>query len=80
MKVEQKNKIEEIMSGMVCTKGFKCAASGFDHLCRASVNDLENCLTCLDENPHQCPFAVRMGKGHLCYCPLRAFLTKELGK
>jgi hypothetical protein len=80
MKVEHQKKIEEIIAGIVCTKGFKCAVCGFEQLCKASENDLEDCLTCLEEIPDQCPFAVPMGKRHLCYCPLRVYLTKELGK
>lgn len=80
MNEADRKKIDEIMAGMVCTKGFRCAASGFEQLCRACRNDLENCLTCLEEQPDQCPFAVRMGKDHLCYCPLRVYLAKVLGK
>jgi len=80
MNEEHRKKIEEIMAGMVCTKAFKCAACGFEHLCKARDTDIENCLICLDAAPGQCPFAVPMGKRHLCYCPLRVYLAKELGK
>jgi hypothetical protein len=80
MKEEQQKKIEEIIAGMICTKGFKCAECGFEHLCKAHDSGIENCLTCLEEEPGQCPFAVTIGKSHLCYCPLRVYLAKELKK
>jgi hypothetical protein len=80
MNKDQQKKIEEIIAGMVCTKGFKCAACSFENLCKASFTDIEDCLTCLEENPDKCPFAVPVGKEHLCYCPLRAYLAKELKK
>ena len=80
MNEEQQKKIEEIMAAMVCTKGFKCAACSFENLCKASTTDIEDCLACLEAEPGLCPFAVPVGQQHLCYCPLRAYLAKELKK
>jgi hypothetical protein len=80
MNKDQQKKIEEIIAGMVCTKGFKCAACSFENLCKAGDIGIENCLRCLEEEPGLCPFAVPIGERHLCYCPLRVYLAKELGK
>ena len=63
---------------MECPKGFKCAKSGFDKLCRAKDIGLENYLECLEENPDDCPFALSFGYSYMCDCPLRVYLEKKL--
>ncbi len=78
MKDEDRRKVEEIMDGMQCTKNFKCAESGFKHLCSSKDFGVENYLDCLEENPSACPFALSFGYSHLCQCPLRVFLAKKL--
>ena len=35
MKEEDREKIEEIIGRLSCPKNFKCAASGFEDLCKA---------------------------------------------
>jgi len=39
---EHKEKIEQIMSDMTCSKDFECYKSGFDNLCKAKVIGMEN--------------------------------------
>ena len=80
MKDEDRKKIEEIMGGMKCSKNFKCAESGFEHLCRAKDLGLESYLDCLEKKPGECPFALSFGHGFLCQCPLRVYLAKKLKK
>lgn len=80
MKDEDRKKIEEILAGMQCSKNFKCAESGFEHLCRARDFGDEKYLECLEENPWACSFALDFGSGHLCQCPLRVYLAKKLKK
>ena len=80
MKDEDRKKIEEIMAAMQCPKNFKCAESGFEHLCRAQDFGVEKYLDCLEENPSMCSFALPFGHGHLCHCPLRVYLSKKLKK
>jgi hypothetical protein len=58
MKEEDRKKIEEIMAGMKCPKGFSCAESGFTRLCKARDFGLDNYLECLEEDPSRCSFAV----------------------
>jgi hypothetical protein len=68
MKEKDRKKIEEMMAGMKCPKGFKCSASGFEQLCKANDFGLEGYLDCLEKNPRTCPFAISFGHGHLCHC------------
>ena len=44
MDQEKLNKIKEIMGEMTCSKGFKCAASGFQKVCKASDHGVEDVL------------------------------------
>jgi len=78
LKKEEKKKIEEIMGEMSCPKSFQCAESGFEMLCKAKDRGIEGYLDCLDENFYRCSFAVPFGKGYVCKCPLRVYLSKEL--
>jgi hypothetical protein len=80
VKVEDRKKIEEIMHGMKCPKDFKCAKSGFEHLCSATDFGHEKFLKCLEENPWACSFALSFGHAYLCQCPLRVYLFKKLKK
>lgn len=73
-------KIEEIMGGQQCPKGFECYKSGFETLCKAKVVGMESqVLVCLEEHPQKCKFLDLMG-GYLCECPLRIYLAKKLKK
>lgn len=78
MTEEERRKIEEIMAGMQCPKGFQCAALGFEHLCKAEDFGLESFMKCLEENPQDCSFNHPFGHIHLCQCPLRVYLGKKL--
>jgi len=49
MQDEHKQKIDQIMAGMQCSKNFKCAEAGLEHLCRARDFGVEDYLDCLDE-------------------------------
>ena len=80
MKDKDRNKIEEIIGKMQCPKNFKCAESGFEHLCRANDFGAEEYLDCLEENPSGCSFALPFGYRHICQCPLRVYLFKYLKK
>ena len=78
MRDEDRKKIEEIMDGMRCPKGFACAENGFENLCRAEDIGLDKCLQCLEGNPRACPFAMPYGSAHYCQCPLRVYLAQKL--
>ena len=80
MDEETKKRIEEIMGDMQCPNGLRCANGGLEQLCKARDFGLEHYLDCLEENPLECKFALRFGYGHLCRCPARIYIARELGK
>jgi len=75
-----RKKIQKIIDGMSCPKNFKCADNPVENLCRAKDLGLKSYLDCLEGRPSACPFAEPFGFGYFCKCPLRVFLSKELGK
>jgi hypothetical protein len=72
--------IEEIIGKMACPKGFRCAESGFENLCKARDFGVESYLDCLDVQKSICRFALPFADIYLCQCPLRVFLAKKLRK
>lgn len=80
MREDERQRIEEIIGGMSCPKGFKCAESGFVNLCKAKDFGVESFLDCLDEGRSHCKFALPFADIHLCQCPLRVYVAKKLKK
>jgi hypothetical protein len=80
MDEEVRKRIEQIAAGMKCPKGFRCARSGFEELCKAKDVGLDGYLECLEKNARECPFALPFGYGHFCECPLRVYIAKKLDK
>lgn len=80
MDADLRKKVEEFIGGMKCPKGFKCVDSGFEFLCKAKDHGMSSYLDCLENEPSKCTFALSFGYGHLCQCPLRAYIAKRLGK
>lgn len=78
MDEEQKKRIEEIMAGMECPKGFERCKHNFENLCKAKDHGLEGYVDCLEEKPVTCEFALPFGNGVLCRCPVRVYIAKEL--
>ena len=77
---EQRAKIEEIASGLKCSKDFKCCESGFEELCRAADSGAESHLICLEEGEDLCRFRVVVGSFNLCMCPLRVYIARNIEK
>jgi hypothetical protein len=79
MDQDYKKEIEELV-GETCSKDFKCyklrADVSFPKKDDGSVLFLE----CMEENPVECKFSMSFGYSHLCQCPLRVFISKELQK
>ena len=80
MQEEHKKRIEEIIGQINCPKGFTCAQSGFELLCKAKDFGLDNYLECIEDFPSQCKFALPFGKTHFCQCPLRIYIAKKIKK
>ena len=83
MKKEYRKKIGKILGHMECAKGFMCAESGFERLCKARDFGNESYLECLEKTYPPCPFALVYHYDHetrFCRCPLRVYLAQNLGK
>jgi len=80
MKKEILQQVNEIKKRMQCRKGFVCAESGFEKLCRAKDVGLKRHLLCLENAPSQCDFALHFDNKYYCGCPLRVYLGKSLKK
>ena len=80
MEEEHRKRIEELIAGTDCPKGFKCIDSGSEDVCKAKDFGLANYVECMEDNPYACKFTVRFGDGYFCYCPLRVYLSKKLKK
>jgi hypothetical protein len=82
MNIEQSHQrqIEEIMSGMKCSKEFICYKSGFKQLCNARDIGIAAYVECLAKRPPDCSFTFPFASVHLCKCPMRVFIAKEFNK
>ena len=82
MNEEDKKRIEEIIGGLKCSKGFICAESGFERLCKARDIGLKSALLCYEENPEACEFALYSGAWpdgrFFCQCPVRVHLATKV--
>jgi len=80
MNEEDRRKIEKIISQLNCQKNFKCAASGFENLCKAEDIGSDTHLMCHDNAPFWCGFSLKADQEYFCSCLLRLYLAKHLGK
>ena len=72
--------VDEIRKRMKCIKGFHCAESGFEKLCKAIDIGLKRHLLCLENASAACDFSLLLDRKYYCACPLRVYLTKNLQK
>ena len=72
--------VDSLMGEIKCPKGFICARSGFENLCRAREIGLSSHLQCLEPDPSSCAFSVSYEQDCLCECPLRGYLFRKLGR
>lgn len=80
MKKEILQQINEIKKRMQCSKGFKCAESGYEELCQAKDIGLKRHLLCQEYSPSLCDFSLLFDRKYYCACPLRVYLAKRLRK
>jgi hypothetical protein len=85
MDIEEKGQkihedIENIMRGMECVKGFKCYELGFNNICHAKDIGIESFVECLERRTKECKFSFPFGHSHLCQCPLRIYVKKNLNR
>lgn len=61
-----------------CTKDFLCLEANFTNICKSQDIGLKHHLLCKDEHPQKCVYALPFGNAHICTCPLRRYLSREL--
>jgi hypothetical protein len=78
----EKHELEakKIMGEINCPKEFVCYESGLKILCSARDVGIDSFLECLERNPTECKFAFPFGLTHLCKCPLRVYIAKEINQ
>jgi hypothetical protein len=79
MEQDYKKEIEEFV-GQKCPRDFKCYKLRVGISFPKKDNGSALFLECLEEDPVQCKFSMSFGYSHLCQCPLRMFISKELQK
>jgi hypothetical protein len=77
---EHKTQIEEIISGMECSKDFKCCKSGFEDFCESKIFKDGDLIECFDESSWLCELSFSFGRGYYCKCPLRKYIAKNFYK
>jgi hypothetical protein len=77
---EQRTEIDKIAAGISCPKDFECYKSGNGKVCKTRDFGLEQYLDCLEDEPHNCEFALSFGDGYLCTCPVQLYISKNLGQ
>jgi hypothetical protein len=75
------NELQEIMGGEMCPKDFECYKDAFSNPCQVIEHSgLKDYVQCLKRPPLGCTLSMLFGTLHLCRCPLRVFICKQLGK
>lgn len=81
MNARHEHQIAHLMRATSCAIDFACVKDGCRSACEARDVGMEHNLICLDEQGYQeCGFGFSSGIGHLCRCPMRVYIAKELGK
>ena len=79
MTEEQTVKIEQIMRGVKCPRGFACHKSGFKDVCEAKVHDETGLIECVGADAKSCDFCARFGQSTtFCCCPVREYIARNL--
>ena len=75
-----RKEIEELIGEMRCPDNFQCYKSGFEDLCGGLVGEGGKLVDCVNEKAAECGFAVQVGSGYLCSCPLRLYIARTFKK
>ena len=77
---EHRNRLEEVISGVECPKGFICYKSGFTRLGKVAGIKKDGFLECLEENCQDCQFSLPFGTPAACLCPVRIYIATEFSR
>ena len=79
----KERKIEEIMGGMDCPRDFEPCKSGTEAPCKSRLladGAVVDCTEAECLNEVNCKYRMAFGFGHLCNCPVRSYIARELRK
>jgi hypothetical protein len=80
MRHDFKERIEKLMDEIECEKDFICYRSEFENLCHVKDIGIKMFVECLEKIPQNCTFSFPFAATHLCKCPVRVLIAKELNK
>lgn len=80
LKQEPTKQIRAIMDKIPCPFDFQCCKSGFEDVCGGLVGENGKLVDCVDEKAAECGFAVQVGSGYVCSCPLRLYIARTFKK
>ena len=79
--VAQETDVQKIMAETDCPKDFPCYESGFEDLIAVKPFSGTDVVECLKETDSCCPKSIRFDVNTiLCTCPLRRYVSLNLGK
>ena len=77
--IESLSELEKIIDGLKCPRDFHCYKSVYNSLDKTKDSDMKTFLFCFKEKLKGCTFSISSGNISSCKCPLRNYITKELG-
>ncbi len=79
--VAQEADIQKIMAETDCPSGFHCYESKFEDLTPVKAFSGTDVVECLKETESYCPKSFMFGSNTLlCECPLRRYVSLNLGR
>lgn len=75
---EQKEVIQQKIVECGCTKDPKCIDTDFEDVTPVKSVAAGELLECYTDKAKNCEFALPFGRTHLCRCPIRQYLYKQL--
>ena len=78
--IKHDRQIEEIARQITCKKGFSCIKTGFKNIPEVKNIGLPDSVQCLSKNPENCEYAFNFADIHVCKCPIRVYIAKNVEK
>jgi hypothetical protein len=72
--------VEDIISEVNCERDCECHNSGFENLGRVTIFGEADLVECLEDRAKTCESAVHFADSYFCYCPVRAYIAKNLNR
>ena len=70
--------VQKIIGDITCPKDFLCATVDRGSFVTTDKSGLTSLFVCLETRINACTFVDAGGEHHLCKCPIRSYLHREL--